>query len=270
MGDVRDNVWAFPLIGGIIALIAFLTPAAYLSSYSGSINIWMWGLFSITIYGYGSNTTFTQDPGELLVSILCSLIVLISIIITISKGNQARKFGEESGWLAPPILTMGGTIGWIVGMEIISQSYGISLWSMVNPGFGVIGMFLGSIVSIIGHGVLVKVPKRPAEVIVPMKEQFMRPSISQPGELATESGIPSVKFCPMCGDKLIRLDQKFCSNCGFEIKSAPEAVPQNQVIKPLTVPPETKEEMGIKEDCPNCELSRKLKREECIWCGKTF
>jgi len=45
MGDVRDYPWAFSLAGGVIALIALLTPAAYLSTYSGSINIWMWDYF---------------------------------------------------------------------------------------------------------------------------------------------------------------------------------------------------------------------------------
>ncbi|MFX0039020.1 MAG: hypothetical protein ACFFCY_14915 [Promethearchaeota archaeon] len=268
MTDVRDYKWAFPLAGGIIALIAFLTPAAYLDTVSGSMYIWMWGLFSVNLYGYGGATAFTQDPGELIVSVLCSLLVLISIIVTIAKGNSAKKYGGESTWLAPSILMMIGTIAWIAGMEINGRIfYDFSLWSVVDPGFGVIGLFLGGILSIIGYGIS---KMKPREAILPMKEQFMGPTISQSSVSATELGTTSFKFCPNCGDKLMQANQKYCVNCGFELKDVSEVIPKSQFVKPLTIPTDMEETPVVKEDCPNCDLSRKLKREECIWCGKTL
>lgn len=42
MGDVREYDWAFPLVGGVIALIAFLTPAGNISNYASSMYVWMW------------------------------------------------------------------------------------------------------------------------------------------------------------------------------------------------------------------------------------
>ncbi|MFX0144169.1 MAG: zinc-ribbon domain-containing protein [Candidatus Hodarchaeota archaeon] len=268
MADVRDYNWAFPLAGGIIALIAFLTPAAYFITYSGSMYIWMWGLFSVNAYGYGSLTAFTQDPGEIFVSAVCSLMVIISIIVIIAKGYSAKKYRGESTWLAPSILLMIGTIAWIAGMEINGRLfYDFSLWLAVDPGFGVIGMFLGGILSIVGHGVS---KMKPREAILPMKEQFMSPTISHPDTSVAVLGTSSFKFCPDCGEKIVQANQKFCVNCGFELKGVSEVIPKSQVIKPLTIPPDTEKTPLVKEDCPNCDLSRKLRRDECIWCGKTL
>lgn len=217
--NIKDYDYAFPLVGGIIALIAFLTPAGSYSDFSGSMDVWMWGLFSIYAYGYGSLTTFTQDPGELLISVSCSILVLISIIIIISKANKTRKYGDESKWLGASILLIISTIAWIAGMEINGRIFfSISLWSVISPGFGVIGMFLGAILSIIGHGISKMSPRQPRDVIVLKKAQFVSSPASKSSEFSVESSPPSLKYCPMCGDKFIRQDQKFCGNCGFEIK----------------------------------------------------
>ncbi|MFX1378283.1 MAG: hypothetical protein ACFFA4_04245 [Promethearchaeota archaeon] len=271
MGNIKDYPWVFPLIGGIIALIAFISPAGYYSDYYGYMDFWMWGLISLNLYGYGSVTAFTEDPGEIIISAICSLLVLISIILIISKAYKTRKYSYVSTWLAPSILMMIGTIGWIVGMELNGRIfYDVSLWSVISPGFGVIGMFLGGILSIVGHVISKTSPKQPREVIVPMKEQFMRPTADQSNDLAVELGTRTVKFCPMCGDKLIKINQKFCSSCGFNFMNISQDPTNKQVIKPLTIPPDIEEDSFIKEDCPNCEMSRKLKRQECIWCGKSL
>ena len=219
MGDIRDYTWAFPIVGGALALIALLTPAAYISIAGDSIYVWMWGLISIQSYGYGSATQFTEDPGELIISIICSLLVLISTIVIISKGNSIRTYPKLSkSWVAPSILLIIGTIVWMVGMEINSiVFYGISLWALINPGFGVIGMFLGGALSLIGYGVSKISPKEAREVIIPMKKEFMRSEngISQPSEASV------FKFCPNCGYKIIKVDNRFCTNCGFELKGLP-------------------------------------------------
>jgi hypothetical protein len=218
--SVKDYDWAFPLVGGIIALIAFITPAGYYSDFSGSINIWMWGLFSIYAYGYGSITMFTQDPGELLISVSGSILVLISIIVIISKANKTRNYGDKSKWLGASISLIIGTIFWIVGMEINGQiSAGVSIWSVINPGFGVIGMFMGAILAIIGHAINKISPRQPKDIIVPKKTPFISSTVRKPIELSAESDVPSFQYCPKCGDKFLRPDQKFCGNCGFEIKN---------------------------------------------------
>jgi hypothetical protein len=218
--SIKEYDWAFPLVGGIIALIALLTPAAYYSTFSGSMNVWMWGLFSIYAYGYGSISTFTQDPGELFISISSSILVLISIIVIISKANKTRNYGDKSKWLGASISLIIGTIFWIVGMEINGQIFAsVSIWSILNPGFGVIGMFFGAILAIIGHGVNKMSPRQPRDLIVSKKSPFVRPIVSKPIESSVEPKSTSLKYCPKCGDKFILPDQKFCSNCGFEINN---------------------------------------------------
>jgi len=219
MGDIRDYAWAFPIVGGTLALIALLTPAAYINIAGNSMYVWMWGLISVQSYGYGSATQFTEDPGELIISIICSLLVLISTIAIISKGNSIRTYPKSNkSWVAPSILLIIGTIAYMVGMEINSRVfYGISLWTFISPGFGVIGMFLGGALSLIGYGVSKISPKEPREVIIPMKKEFMRSEngISQPSEA------PDFKFCPNCGYNIMSKEQRFCTNCGFEFRGVP-------------------------------------------------
>jgi len=84
---------------------------------------------------------------------------------------------KKNPWLPLSILVIIGTIIWMAGMEILSLSYSIpfSFWGQVNPGFGVIGMFLGASLSIIGYGVSKMSSRQPREVIIPMKKQFMSP-----------------------------------------------------------------------------------------------
>lgn len=190
--------------------------------------------------------------------------MLISIGIIIYKGNNTRKFKRGTAynysrsWVGASVMLMIGTIVWIVGLEINAQMvYDVSIWTNLNPGFGVIGMFLGGILSLIGHVVSKMSPVQPKEVIVPMKKQFMSPeqAYTEPSPVATDLAQSSFKFCPMCGYKMMKADQRYCVNCGEQFGR---------------VTPETEQEPGVKEDCPKCELSRKLKHEECVWCGKIF
>ncbi|MFX1504369.1 MAG: zinc ribbon domain-containing protein [Promethearchaeota archaeon] len=216
---MKDYIWAFPVAGGVIALIAFLTPAGYLSSYYGTLNVWIWGLFSVNEYGYGSIVRFTQDPGEILVSIIGSLIILVSIGKLISSGRNLKSGIHDKSWAGPSAALIIGIIVWMVGMEINAQiSVGISLWSNLSPGFGVIGMFLGGIIALVGYGVSKRMPTRQtSEVIIPMKKEF--PLQDEAFDKAGEA--PLFKFCPNCGYKIANPNNQFCTNCGFELKGLP-------------------------------------------------
>lgn len=229
MTEIRDYVWAFPLTGGVIALIAILTPAAYITVPGNSMYVWMWGLLSIQLYGYSNVTQFTQDPGELIISIICSVLVLIGTFAIISSAVSCRKkmrmgIVKRAGWLIPSILLIIGTISWMIGMEINSNIfYGMSLWTYINPGFGVIGMFLGGAVSIVGYGVSKMKGPRREEIFIPMKKEFITPEneISIPKKEISKPTLTSFKFCPNCGQKIISQEQRFCTNCGFELRGIP-------------------------------------------------
>jgi len=228
MGEIKDYVWAFPLVGGVLGLISLLTPTAYFSYPGSTMNIWMWGLFSVQI-GYQSITRFTADLAELSLSLTCSAIVLISLIALISSGTSHKKkmrmgVMKKAAWLTPSILLIIGTLMWMVGLELISiYGVGFSFWSNMNPGFGVIGMFISAALSIIGYGVSkMKAPRR-EEIIIPMKKGFMAPEreIGAPGSEITKSTLTSFKFCPNCGQKIISQEHRFCTNCGFELRGIP-------------------------------------------------
>lgn len=229
MGEIRDYPWAFPLVGGVLGLIALLTPAAYMSVYGSSMYVWMWGLISVQVFGYGSVTQFTQDSGELIISITCAAIVLIGTIAIISSAASCRKkmkigIIKKATWLTPSILVIFGTIVWIVGMEINSNAfYGISLWTYINPGFGVIGMFFSATLSIIGYGVSKMKGERREGIIIPMKKEFMptEREIGMPIKEITEPTLNSVNFCPNCGHNVISQGQRFCTKCGFELRGIP-------------------------------------------------
>jgi hypothetical protein len=267
MGDIREKAWAFSIAGGILALLAFLTPTAYLSDYTGSFNVWMWGLVSFELYGYGSITTFTDNPSLIGISAVCSILVIISIIAMIGVGASSRNSGYSGGgWVAPSILMFLATIGYIAGYEMTYlEGIGYSFWSTVNPGFGIIGIFLGGIISIIGYGVTKVQPQPTREAIFPVKKDFIRSNV--------RSSTSTFKFCPSCGHDIIKPDQKFCIECGFQFENVPEVTEEFSfeavsTHEPITIPPETREGGFKSEGCENCELSRKLGREECIWCGK--
>jgi hypothetical protein len=180
--------------------------------------MWMWGLFSIQEYdlysGYTEYTRFTQSPIEIVLSIISTMLVLVSALFLISKANSSRKYGTPvESWLKLSILLIIGTIIWPIGLEITSLiDYGSSFWTYIDPGFGVIGPVLGSVLSLIGYGAYRMSPKRTQEMITPMKRKF----IVQPQQDTPVSH--SFRFCPSCGDRIIQADQQFCINCGFNLK----------------------------------------------------
>ncbi|UCC19316.1 MAG: zinc ribbon domain-containing protein [Promethearchaeota archaeon] len=228
MGDIRNYSWAFPIGGGFLAIIALLTPSAYYSDYYQTFNFWMWGLVSYQIYDYyyGSQNIvmFTDVPQTLSLCIICSILIIICIIGILSSGSSYRRkmrsnISDKAKWLAPSILLIIGAIIWMVGMEIISLTtpYPTSFWSTINPGFGVIGMFLGGAVSIIGYGISRMKPQETREIILPMKKEFIKT-----GEVAISADLTkSFRFCPNCGHQIYKQEQRFCTNCGFEFNGIP-------------------------------------------------
>lgn len=47
---IMEYVWVMPLLGGIISLIAFFTPAAFVEDWGGYLYTWMWEINSVEIY----------------------------------------------------------------------------------------------------------------------------------------------------------------------------------------------------------------------------
>lgn len=300
MNDTRNYNWAFPFIGGILIIIGLLTPASYGSALGITENFWMWGLWSISYIGIGTIVDFTYYAPEVLVpGIICTILLLIGSFKILSKSYNVRmgkanfEKSHES-WLGMGILFIVTAIIYIIGMQIgfgnyFRRIYGydVSFWGFYSPGFGVIAPFLSGILSIIGYVISKVSPKQPREVIIPMKQEYLKTEngYTVPSQVDTDLTRSSFKFCPLCGYEIQETGQRFCGNCGELFKNAASEIKYKHEIKPegvtseieektelklITIPPDVEEEQGIKEDCPNCNLSRKLGRLECIWCGKTL
>lgn len=173
MDKYKNYIWSIPLIGGIISLIALLTPAAYDSSMENYYYYWIWGFVSYKI-GYIEHIGFDEYILSLIPSIICSSILITSMVILIISSNKYRK-GISNMRLFPGILIITITIVWILLMEIADLiQFGSSFWEPFYPGFGVIGMFIGGALSIIGYAVQKKIrePRKDKNDITPRETEF--------------------------------------------------------------------------------------------------
>lgn len=226
MGEIRNYIWTFPLLGGILTLIALLTPAVYIYEIGDYIFLWIWGLFSVQIHDYYYDTTynlttFTDNELILIPSIICSVFIFVGILALFSSSYSFRKEIkkgniEKNRGLAPSIIIMISTIAWMISMEIsfIVGPGSMSFWSAYNVGFGVIGMFLGAIFGMIGYGVSKYMAKQRGEVKFLPKKGFQIKFSSDPTITAS-----NFNFCPECGQKIISETQRFCMNCRFELRN---------------------------------------------------
>ena len=77
---------------------------------------------------------------------------------------------------------------------------------------GIIGLFIGSAISIIGYAYSRYTGQGRNITILPKKTPFI--SNSSIGEKSIK-----LNFCPECGNKLESETQKFCRNCGFHLRN---------------------------------------------------
>jgi hypothetical protein len=170
-------LFLFPYIGGILIIISLLTPAAmrwYHSTVDDSYILWVWGLLTITEWYHGAgwawNTTFAYipDPFILVIGILFSIIIAIFGIKMILK---ARICGDKEKDLDITFVKYGGLIitlitTWMIIVQIfysmtdfLGLGTNFSFWPNLSAQFGVIGIFLGGIFSILGY-VLFKIYRK--------------------------------------------------------------------------------------------------------------
>ena len=224
MKDIYEYIWSFPLIGGLLSISALLTPAAFFIESSYIFNLWMWGLTSLEFtdpyFGSYREIAFVENIFILTPSVIISIIIGVSSIVLIFSAITCKrkiKAGSiiKSYWLTPTILILTSTIGWIINIELVFRlgPTSMSFWGAVDPGFGVIGMFLGSGFAIGGYIISKYTAKQREEVIfVGNRNKTLISPLS-----STKSDM-SIKFCPECGTKAEEELQHFCRNCGFKLK----------------------------------------------------
>ncbi len=165
MVEIKNYIWIIPLIGGIIILIALVTPAAYNYDYSGFYYIWSWGLFAYEdrrpfVDYFGKNNKFIgfNDNFVILITSICSsLFVLFCALIIIKSAIKYKKDTQEERktlekCLVPSTILISFSVVMVSLIEILFiNCYERSFWGSYFPGFGTIGMFIGAVLTIIGY-----------------------------------------------------------------------------------------------------------------------
>jgi hypothetical protein len=232
MHTEKNYYWIAPLLGGVLSLIALFTPATYINhydfDYQWDFYIWMWGLTLSRYYSsydnsYSSEILFMNDLSLLISSIICSLLVFIFAVILIRSANLNRTgkkefFKARNGWYGWSALLIITTAVWMMLYEVINQmGYYLPNWDTMDPGFGVIGIFLGAMISIIGTAISNNLisQKQRTQISYIEKEQNKIPSSTDKGSYKTQQ-ISVPKFCPICGNTVLIRVSKFCTECGFE------------------------------------------------------
>lgn len=110
--EPKDYIWALPIIGGVLVLISILTPAHYANELGIDANYWMWGLYHLSVTGYGSETIFmfTEKFGPsrytmpiFFSGLIPAVLILICSIALIASSNAVRTGRRdiknvENGW----------------------------------------------------------------------------------------------------------------------------------------------------------------------------
>ena len=159
----RKKNYIFPIIGGILAIVALFTPTSFHTEPGN------------TYFVYFNQLYLETDPGPLIIGLLrldLTLVVystifsviiyssaLVSIILSIAYWRQSiSPKGYKINAIVLATLIALSTLAWIIMMEIFYRANGFPHWSIGGgayiPHFGVIGPFIGSFFIIIG--VLIK------------------------------------------------------------------------------------------------------------------
>lgn len=239
--EPRDYIWTLPIIGGVLVLISFFTPAHYASEFGVDANYWMWGIYHLSIPGYPSETIFmatdTFGPTRYTIPIFFSgfipaLLILISSIMLIVSANAVRTGkrdmrNAENGWIGMGLMLIISSIIYIIGIDITwtnlskyvyELQYGPvppgypGLWDIFDPGFAIIAPFIGAGLAIIGSIASKKIKPRDVSM-------YPKPKL---GGIITKTPIGQIsrkiKFCSECGHQLLYDGARFCPNCGEAIK----------------------------------------------------
>ncbi|MFX1572369.1 MAG: zinc ribbon domain-containing protein [Promethearchaeota archaeon] len=246
--EYKNYIWIIVLIGGVLTLVSFFTPAFYYDRYPLEEHYWMWGLYYSKSVEYGSDTLFIpmEEPTQYTIPIFLSgiipaMMILIGALILIAIANSVRIGRKdiknvENKVIGGGLYLITASVIYLIGIQVTMGNYIEYLWKMLTdeydyydivipdlwdiyePGFAIIGPFIGAGLAITA-GVASKVTQPPKEVIkIQERQDFIEKqpttSISQPEPISNE-----ILFCPECGKKRIYKESKFCSHCGFEFKS---------------------------------------------------
>ena len=178
MKKLEDNIWIFPLLGGIFIFIALLTPSAWIDGNITKTSpayyyIWTWGLYSAYVPGYLPTISIDLNLFVLIPSVAAAIAIIIALrgifktTFHVWKGTRTA-LDVKIAWKKLIIMVLITSIAWIVLVEIgtlLSSNFTLSFWSGMSAGFGIIGLFLGAFFILIGLILIEIVLKNKGEVV---------------------------------------------------------------------------------------------------------
>ncbi len=227
MENWRNYNWVLPIIGAIIVIISIATPVmddpsvTYedewdVYTYRIYLDIWMVGYYEAGPYdGWVDELADLTD--FLLIGIAPFIICFIGLLIGVITGIGAGVLGYRGDFrkniaLLSGIIMICFTLLFIIWVEVEWGPYigetitYVDEWDdtittsyQFDPGFGVIGPFIGGVICIVGG--LIQQEERTIPIV--SKKLGVTPALKP-------------KFCPDCGGKVAG---KFCSNCGRSLIS---------------------------------------------------
>lgn len=215
----RKYYWIIIVIGVFIGLLSLLFPTAtgdrfYLGELIESLDIWMVGYVRYYWWQTGKESYWMNNPDYETVNLISSIPIILILIFTLIGTLLTRKRKSSYISLISGISLTGFAIYYMVGLDLNMEG----VWDELAVGFGIIGIFLSSVLIITGFVVgftdyfdKIRKPIQPTSEEIPiiLKQE---PIIS-----ASSTHIGKIKFCPECGNKLSKADQKFCMECGTAI-----------------------------------------------------
>lgn len=237
------KLWILAFLCGIITIISLLTPTAmllYSTEYGSYTEIqWMWGLlfYDIKDYGYDYfvsgfdfllHAPWVFIPG-LIISIIMLNTAIINIISSVSLRKPSRKFTSiKKFWILSGVLQIVSGIIYFIAMEVgftiyklFTTGHSVSFWEYRIPSFGIIVPIICGALCIIG--VIAGHALSNREELSRPSDSNIRPKISSLTQAKINSQesrtmvSSSFNYCPECGNKIYKMNSKFCTNCGISL-----------------------------------------------------
>ncbi len=159
MDSKKSYEWVIFVFSFIVLGFTLIYPAVSYSEHAGSINLYLSGYISFTIYGYGTVSGFLLDPEIQITSafamftMICSLFTLLILSYSLKQDiRNFKKLNLRYFLIINAALLLIPTIVWIIQynqatsvlpQEIIDMGYE-SIWEILTPSFGLIGVFICS------------------------------------------------------------------------------------------------------------------------------
>lgn len=157
MSKPTHKYWTLSLIAGILSLIALVTPSAYKIYGMGAAFLgFIFGFMVLFQFGYGMISGWTTSTGELIISIISTILILTSAIIIIVKSAKLKKSGIQYSnmVLVFGILAMVGALHYIIAFDIFSRLTGYgSFWGNASIGPALFLQFVVFILVVIGYSI---------------------------------------------------------------------------------------------------------------------